>query len=384
MSQILVRTLLADDVPEVQAMLAANGWPRRSHCGWEWAYDHNPARQGTDIPIGWVLTSGGAIVGCLGNVPHNYSWNGDILTAVTCSSFFVKEAWRGQSAALMRAFFLQKMPLHFSSSATALGAPFYKLFKARPNLDPEVDHALLWVASNHAFVKHALQRLGLSQPRWLTALGTVAVSFVRQFVRTGSVPRSTFEARIEVVERQHIDARFDIFWGKLRKQPGLHLDRSASTMRWRMGDPDLLEDLGLIVLETGKGDILGMAMVLAATNRSMMVPRVRVLDWCLLDECPVDASHTLLAGVAAWARARDLPLIEARRLTGRSGRLLESAHPKIRALEPGTHWAKASDSLLARSLEKTDFWSTTPIGGEVWINLADNVERSGRQPWVLT
>ena len=386
MTKVVVRPMCPEDVGIVQALLEQDNWPRRSSYGWQWAIDDNPARVQMQAPTGWVLTSDDAVVGCLLNVPHLYFWNGEELPAATCSYFYVDTPWRGQAAALMRAFFLQKnAKLFFSASANTFGAPFYRLYKSTPGQDPGANLNLIWLACADTVARMALQRLKLGNVPLLTSLLaaplSVAVSAYARLSRKGFAPRTKVQARVSTVARSDIDGRFDLFWNRLRQEPGLHLERSAQTVYWRMSDPDILEDLGLIVLEGDDGAIVGMAMLMNRSNYPGATPRAIVLDWCLLGDCTVDDSNALLQGALHWAQQRKLPMLDARRITGRMGRWLLQAQPMVRTLAPDTHWTKTPLTELAQCISTNDGWSSVNVDGDEWINLADYQVRPGRLPW---
>ncbi len=374
-----------DDVATVQALLEKDHWPRRSGHGWQWALEESPARKQLQAPVGWVLTADGAVVGCLANVPHLYSWQGQQLAGATCTYFYVELPWRGQASALMRAFFLQKgIQLFFSLSANRFGAPFYRLFKATPTQDPGINRNLLWLACPTAFARHALKRLHLGSASLLAPLLGMAIVLAAKTMRKGYVPPSALPAQVKTVLRSGIDTRFDVFWQRLRHQPGLHLDRSATSVRWRMGDPDILEDLGLVVLEDNDGALLGMAMLMNRHNYPGATPRALVMDWCLLDTCCAAHSDALLAGAVQWAKAQGLPILDAPHISAQPGRWLMQTSPVVHAGDPHMHWTKTPLPQLTDYLGTDTGWSSVMVDGDEWINLADHQERPHRAPWPAT
>ncbi len=371
-----------EDADIVQDLLEKDHWPRRSRHGWQWALADNPARVQLQAPTGWVLTADDAVVGCLANVPHLYHWQGQALAAATCTYFYVEPPWRGQASALMRAFFLQKnVQLFFSASANTFGAPFYRLFKANPTQDPGVNLNLIWLGCPVSFARQALNRFRLGRvPLLAQGLGSLVRGFARLSGR-GMVPVSGVQARVSTVRLGEIDHRLDTFWSQLRKGPGMHLDRSAATVRWRMSDPDIHEDLGLLVLETPDGTVLGTAMLMNRHNFPGATPRAIVLDWSLLHTCTEEHSNALLAGAVRWARERQLPMLDARRITGHLGQWLRQANPVVRTLAPDTHWTKTTVAGLAECLASDDGWRSVNVDGDEWVNLADYQERPGRNAW---
>jgi hypothetical protein len=382
-SAVRIRPFALSDWPATAALLREDHWPVRSMPGWRWAFEDNPARH-ADSPLGWVLTADERVVGCLFNVPQRYRLNGQSVPAATCTHFVVAPAWRGQAASLMRAFFLQPgMDLWFSASANAFGAPFYRLFKAQPGPDPAAQRSLTWVASHAALAGHGLQRLGAAKAQGLRRAVGAALAAVHRSTPTARLPAAGWGAKAgltcSVVAPDAIDSRFDRFWERLQQQPGLHLDRSAPVLRWRMADPDNAGQLGLLAVHRqADTEPLALAQVLAwrpagASSRAL------VLDWCVPPGTNPAASAVLLRGLGEWAAERHLAWVEARRVTGLSGQQLAALAPRVKAAEPDTHWSRARTPALQQALAAPLLWSGVKADSDDWINHVPDAS-APRQP----
>jgi hypothetical protein len=382
MSKIEIRPLSAVDVAWVQEMLQGDGWPKRSLHGWKWAIEDNPARNEIQAPMGWVMVNGAQVVGCLANIPHKIHWNGQDMMAATCTYFYVLPEWRGQAASLMRSFFLQpQVALSFSLSANVFGAPFYKFFKAKPVTQIGVNQAMVWLACPRAAAQFVVKRLKLEWVPGLALLVRSALDWYGRVGRKGVVAASAYAGRASVVPLSEIDAKFDVFWDRLKREPGLHFDCSAATLRWRMRDPDTHESLALICLISEQAVVQGYCIVMKRRETNGTAPRAQLLDWCMLCECTEEASLCLHTAAKEWAASKNLALLDARRMIGRFGTDLRKTNPWKQPLVAETHWVKATPADLTQALDEAGVWRPNLINGDEWVNLADHHERPGRQAW---
>ena len=279
----------------------------------------------------------------------------------------------GPSRVLDAGVFLQPgVDLWFSASANAFGAPFYRLFKAQPGADPAAQRSLTWVASPTALAGHALGRMGVPNvPTLNRAAGAVWAAAAR-WMPTGQLPALDKGAGdgwvCTELDAFQGDEPLDGFWRRLQQQPGLHLDRSAPVLRWRMADPDNTGQLALLLVHRPADPRpLGLAQVLAWRPNGAS-SRALVLDWCVLTDSPAGTAAALLQGVGRWAAERDLAWVEARRVTGTSGAQLAALAPRVKEAEPDTHWTRARTPGLRDALASPLSWSVVKADSDDWIN----------------
>lgn len=376
-STIRLRQVTPDDHAAIQALFRENAWPLRSREGWDWAFAHNPSRQAIEAPLGWVLTKGDDIGGFLGNLPQTYWWQGQRFMAATCTSYLVRSEWRARSVDLLRAFFVQPhVQCVFTTTATEQSAQLYKLFKAKPWTPLGTDQRLLWIASDKAFVADTLRRF--SSLRLLAQVAAPlawAAKPLRQLTGLATVPAGAgFAGRtleISAANTEQLDTRFERFWQGLRQRAGLQLDRSPEMLAWRLGDPDLRGRCALLALLDTDGEVLGVAQVLAVTNRPHRIPRLQILDWVMSESAPEAARDALLQAVLAWAEARQLPLIEAARFSGVAFEQLRRANAHQAPLHTGSHWVRLSAKALPSDLINPRSWPMTNVDGDDWFGVTD-------------
>ncbi|MDZ7813031.1 MAG: hypothetical protein U5L74_07895 [Ideonella sp.] len=376
-SAIRLRQATLDDHAAIQALFRQNTWPLRSLAAWDWAFEQNPSRQAIAAPLGWVLTKGDDIGGFIGNLPQTYWFQGQRVMTATCTSYLVRPEWRARSVDLLRAFFVQPhVQCVFTTTANEHSAQLYKLFKAKPWTPQGTDQRLLWIASDNALVQHSLRRL--HQHLLLGQAGTPlawVLRPLRRWVGIATVPKARGFAghalTITADSAEQLDLRFERFWQGLKQRAGMQLDRSPEMLAWRLGDPDMRGHCALLSLLDAAGEVLGMAQVLAVTNRPHRIPRVQVLDWVLRDSPPQAARNALLQAVSAWAQARDLPLIEAARFSGAAFEQLRKAQPHQCTLHTGSHWVRLSANALHADQISPPSWPMTNVDGDDWFGVTD-------------
>lgn len=379
--------LQAQDHAQVQTLFARQGWSQRSQAGWQWALFDSPQRPTPDTPAGWVLKGPEGIVGFLGNLPHRLWQDGRPLPAATCTALLVDAAWRGQGAALMRAFSAQGgVQLLFSATANAFSAPLYSLFRFQPGADAGMNQALRWVADGRAFAGHALRHLlqgrgwiaspaaatpapgrarGLLRPLLSSALGMVGWPTVP----TAAPARAARVSRWQPGAPGEADRwreRWQAWWARmLAAHPGLLADRQLDTVAWRLADPDLTDSLALWLLQDAKGELQGLALARAVAPAAPAVPRAELLDWCLLPDTPVPDQAALLGAVGQWATQRGLPFVEARRYTGLALQQLAGLRGRAVPLPAGANWMRPSpDGDTAPGLAR---WSMSCVDSDDWF-----------------
>lgn len=394
--RLQLRELQLQDHAAVQALFARHGWPQRSLAGWRWALFESPQRP-PDAAPGWVLQAPEGVVGFLGNLPQRLWQNSQPLPAVTCTALLLDATWRGQGAALLRAFSMQAgVQLLYSATANEFSAPLYRLYRYQQRSEAGLDQALRWVADSQAFARHALQarlhrRLGgavpgrsgsraaaqaqpegSARPQWLRPLlrwagwpavptlpgPGVAAQGAWQVMRwpAGAAPQPAAE---------RLSANWQHWWESLlQAHPGLLADRQQGTLAWRLADPDLAGQLAAWLLLDSQGDMLGLALARAVAPAPPAAPRAELLDWCVLPQSPHEAQATLLATVGQWATQAGLPFVEARRCSGLALQQLAALDARALALPSQANWTlQPADAAAADPAG----WSMSCIDSDDWF-----------------
>lgn len=248
---------------------------------WRQVYEGSalPARLDLKWPIGWVLeTPEGVMVGHIGNVPIEYSFNGRIMVAASASCWVVDVDYRKSSSDLSKKFFAQTgVDLLSNTTATwPSGRAFERLGAIKPPV-AAYDRSAFWIIDHQKFAFSLLIKKNLPLPQVLALpVGAVlsSVSWVRNFGRCH--PRQHTYIR----EVNTIDERFDRFWEKLRAQPNrLLCVRDRAAVAWRFERPLRAGNAWIFSYENGPQGFAGYAVFLRQDSPEIGLRRVRLVDF---------------------------------------------------------------------------------------------------------
>ena len=157
---VIIREASFDDESAVQCLCQRNGLVgERSDQAWSWIWRRN--RFYSDSwKIGWVLESGGVVVGFIGNIPRAYSYKGRKWIAGVARSIVVDESFRKHTLKLVVAFFQQKKAdLLIFSSSNSISASLWRRYGVA-SIIPQQDYNkdLFWIVSPYAFIYSILRK----------------------------------------------------------------------------------------------------------------------------------------------------------------------------------------------------------------------------------
>ena len=276
-----LRPFEPEDTPVVDALHRSVDWPVRSADGWAWLRA-NPARP-KDFPIGW-LAEGHGTAAFVGQVPQMFSAGAQTHLGVTGYSIIVPPALRGAAATLIRRVMDRPdAALHYTLNANALSAPLYRRHGLRPWPPETHDLKLAWMidpvicAAAGLARRLAPDRSGRPGPE-------------RLLKRTsGGRPDLRLPHNIERLAE--FDAQWDDFWRRLRETGAVLADRSASTMRWRLADPDRTSPPIMLVFRRD-GAVTGWVMAQMAKMSRHEPPVLDIIDLAATPDEP-DAIRAL-------------------------------------------------------------------------------------------
>ena len=230
-------------------------------------------------PIGWVLeTADGKIVGHIGNVPVEYSFNGRALVGASASCWVVDLDYRKSSSELSKKFFAQlRIDMLFNTTATwPSGRAFERLGASKPPV-AAYDRAAFWIIDHQKFASSLLIKKTIPLPQVLALpIGALlsAVSWVR------NIGRCHPKQHIYIREVDTIDARFDRFWEKLRAQPNkLMCVRDRAAMAWRFDRPLRTGNAWIFSHENYDKEFTGYAVFLRQDSPEIGLRRMRLVDF---------------------------------------------------------------------------------------------------------
>jgi hypothetical protein len=385
-----LRPVAPEDHAAVTALFERHGWPVRSREGWNWALFDSPARVATGADAGWVLEHGERVVGFLGNLPVRAVHDGQPLWGATCTSYLVDDGHRAHSTRLLRAFAAQPgASLVWSATANPNSAPVYRGFRFRPFGGAAADQRLRWIGSEPALAESLLRRLGLASiaplGRALAAPWAV-VRRARELPPSGPALRQLRIQRLwpgDLVSLQGTRwARAWDAWAQaLCASPGLWVDRSAATMAWRLGDPDLLDELALWAVIDAEDRMLGMGLARELPRQRGQLSRAELVDLALLPRAPAGAAQLLLREVCHWARGLDLAVVDAKRWTGRAAALLAATRPRTDPLPADGVWLMTHDRPGTPGLPAEPEWAMTGADSDDWFCTQRSAILPDRKPW---
>src|SRR5262249_16436586 len=227
-----MRSASLEDYPYLATLCRRNGREFLDEKEWHHRYLANPAYMtvAKDWPIGWVLESGGEVVGFMGNVPFVYHFMGKSMVAAVPTSWVVGQPFRGY-AALFADYFLNQetAEICLGTTANAEASQVMSTFGASRVPVGQWDRIGIWITDYAGFTSAWMTRRGIPHTvRRAVALPMLMSDLVRRIA--AAVRRDDNE----VTSLTEFDHRFDVFWEQLKQEnPGvLLLDRSSRALEW--------------------------------------------------------------------------------------------------------------------------------------------------------
>lgn len=304
MTGAVVRDARPGDESEVAALFQAEGWGRPSFDRWWRQTRSNPAGT-SDAPFGWVLETGGRVVGFLRNVLQRYRYGQRDLIAAAASTLVVGAEHRGHTLRLVGAFCKQRgVDLLLNTTAAPETAKIFEFLKFSRMPQAEYDVSLYWVLGARGFLRSGLRKKGT--PAGLAGAGSVVLApalslFLHATGRRVAAGQTACD--VAVIDVSGIDARFDDLWAsRLAEGKRLLAYRDAESLRWHFG-LSKTEPPPRVVCALRAGRLLGYLVLLPQYSEPIGLRRARVADLFVADD---DAGVIRqLLGEASRQAARD-------------------------------------------------------------------------------
>lgn len=383
-----LRAAMRDDHAAVMALFKRHNWPVRSREGWDWALFDSPAREAASADAGWVLEHGSDIVGFLGNLPVLCRYDGAPVWGATCTSYLVDDRHRAHSTRLMRAFAAQPgAAFAYSATANACSAPVYKGFRFREAPCLQVNERMRWLAHEGVAAGALANRLGLhAVSPWIAGMASACSAVLRTVVQTqrdsGLVVQRLLAEDLLLRRANRWPQTWNNWASTLWRGPGLWVDRSASTIGWRMSDPDLADDLAVWSLSDSTGRMWGMAMARKLDAIPNRAPRAELVDWALASGAPAGSAELLLQTVKAWARSWRLACVDAKRWTGLPAEQLRTLSPRVSALPSAGVWLLVNRQPGRPELPEWPHWGMTGADSDDWFCTHQLTPGAQPRPWL--
>ena len=366
---VSVRPVNPGDYADVNGLHRAVWWSERSAAGWRWLED-NPARQGLDAPVGYVVADDetGRARAFVGNMVQRFWLNGHAHYGAQGFNIVVPPELSGCSRGLINA--VRRQPGVFSVftfNANPASARLYPRFGLRPF--PET-HALKlsWVVDPVACMAgRALRTLVKKAPNLARPLGERLMN--RRLARPG---RLVLPQGVEVLSDLSDGSDHARFWEALKAEGRLVADRSPETLRWRLADPEMTLAPTLLAYRRD-GRITGYAYAQIGKGNAIEPPFLEIIDLVALD------GETAAIEVLARALLDNGPALGAAkmRLQTVTPGLLEALGGLVPLARREGGWGHCH-AWFSPDGPGGDLWAPTPFDGDyTFCTRAPPVRRNG-------
>jgi hypothetical protein len=357
-----MRSASLDDYPHLAALWRRNGREFLSEKEWRHRYIANPAyiNAAKGWPIGWVLESGGDVVGFMGNVPFIYHFMGRPLVAAAATSWLVDQPFRGYAALFADHFLNQETAeICLGTRASAEASQVMSTFGASRVPVGQWDRVGIWITDYAGFASGWMARRGIPLP--VGRAITLPIWMSDLVRRITAAPDDN-----GVTSLTGFDDRFDVFWEQLKQENPdvLLLDRSSRALEWQFRSAI---DQRQLWVETVSKDS---RLVAYGIFRHYKDPRpgssrVVFVDFQALRGHDHQLSHVLSSALKRGRTERLGSLHVIGLCLGKNG--LAEAAPYIYKRDAWTFFFKARNEELARLLIDPAHWAPSSLDGNTSV-----------------
>lgn len=358
--QFSVRPVQEGDTAHLTALHASVGWPRRSEAGWRWLINH-PVRLEAGSPAGWFLVDAdGTPCGHTGNFVQKF-WRGDtVLFGTSAYSIMVSPTARGHSRLLLEPFSEQPgMFARYTFNANPKSSPLFQ----RHGLTawPTTTHALklAWrLDTLTCLVGRLLREIDSRAPRLVDPRQERLLN--RRLAHPGPL---VFPTGVDTLTDLSDRSPFADFWAAVRGEGRIVADRSPSTLRWRLSDPDQTTRPVLLAFKRDT-EIRGYAMAMMAKANSIDPPVLEILDLMALRDEP-RAIPALMQALLVNARSLGAAKV---RIQVVNETLLRQLGPLAASARREGGWGHCHVR-FEPGIEGVETWAPTPFDGDYQVCL---------------
>ena len=364
-----IREVCFEDHPGIESLMEQAGLSRYPHDIWVHRWKENPTIRENSTPLsqGWILESGGAIVGYLGSIPHSCRFGQKILVAAATTAFGVLSRFRKYSLALSIEFLRQRgVDLLLNTTANAQAARIFQYLEFRPIPQQGYGSALYITISPTKLVDAYLKRAGFSGvlPQLAGTISGMALS-VYQLLR-GRPFRNLEERKFEVVSPDEINEGFDALWERKKRERQVLLpERSREWLRWHFFLPDGGGNISVVCACEGER-LIGYAVVRKEQVAETGLVRSRILDLVAEEDRP-SIIDRLLGGCYLTAATDGSDFLEMVGFPGFVRERFLRQGAKSRRFPCCPYFYLAKDPILAKALERPSSWYGCPYDGDAGL-----------------
>jgi hypothetical protein len=364
------REVRFSDFEAVAKLQERSGWSKDSVENWERLWRTNPAIAASKSPLsmGWVLESGGRIVGYSGSVPLLYHYGDRVLLVAAGTGLMVDPAYRFRSAGLLSSFFRQEnIELFLITTAIESVGKMSKLLKAETLPQQDYDTTLFWVLNSSQFAKVVVKKFGMAGNvgNLVALMGSLAVRTEMMLLSRG-LKRISSNFQITEIQVHQIGNDFDDLWRrKLTEKPCLLADRSQASLRWHLTIPGCPGETSILCCHR-EGRLAGYAVVKNLTDEKTGLCRCTLID-LLVEADDSSVTESLLAAAYTKARTSGSHVFEVLGFPRKVREILARWKPYSRQYPACPFLFKTNDAVLHAILEQEDAWYACPFDGDTTL-----------------
>src|SRR5262249_31068214 len=157
-NSLRIRPASFDDYAPIAVLQNRHGLAVRPYEDWVSLWAGNPAYEGGEWPIGWVLeNSGGEIVGSIGHLPFPCFFRGREHRVAASCAWVVDPAHRGSSMVLLDRLMRQEnVDFVISTTVSANAESVFKFFRWSKAPVGTWNRSAFWIANYQGFIHSAL------------------------------------------------------------------------------------------------------------------------------------------------------------------------------------------------------------------------------------
>jgi hypothetical protein len=369
-AQVSLRAAEFSDFASVARLGQRLGQGTDSIDNWTRLWIANPAVQSglAASRIGWVLESGGTVVGFFGTIPLLCEFQGSTLVAAASCRFAVDPEFRSFSHLLVASFLRQKdVDLLLNTTATPAAGKMMIASKASPLPQEDYDNVLFWVLDSRHFMESVFRKLAV-RPR-LSAVGSLAgaIALGVEIRLRGRIPQAV-KSRYTVSEHalDDLPPELDGFCEEqMRHTNRLLGKRNAAILQWHFVPPASQKVSRMLICWQGE-QIAGYAIVRQEVNLENGLRRSTVADLLAANDSP-DIIEALIARAHAGAKRAGSHVLEVMGFPGVIRQVLLQWNPYIRKYPSNPYFFKARDRVLHQKLQAPEMWYACPFDGDATL-----------------
>jgi hypothetical protein len=365
---VRVREVLFSDFGDVEELKRRCGLAPDSPENWERLWRRNPAlaKMRCEPPMGWVLESGGKLVGYLGNISLLYRYGDRTLRAVAGCGFAVEPAYRALSFCLVASFYRQRgVDLYLTTTASEVVGKIARAFKSDPLPQADYEKVLFWILRPYPFARVVIE--GLKLRASISRMGTPLASFV---VEADKILRRRWPRRcstcftVSEISASDIGDDFQALWlEKLSERPELLLaDRSPAALRWHFESCTDAATVRIFCCYK-KGELLGYAVIRNERKQANGLRVSMIADMLAKQDDPIIVSQLWAAAYDHTKRAGS-HILQVLGFPGCIRQLCWQWRPYLTIDPVLPFYYKAAEPMLHKTLSDGMAWYATGFDGD--------------------